>query len=216
MHAAIQLPQRPWAPLTDREFQAISAWLPAGKPGRRGRRPENLRRTLDAVFWVACSSGPWRDLPAELGKPDSANRALRRWAKEGVLDRLLAAIAPRAQCQGAQGQGAQGQEAQGQCCPVLAGLAFWIARAFRRMARVVGLASIARAKRLGLVDAWPSPTLWLPTRAEWRRARGLVRAGELDLSGLAPALMRTAARMVLMARRYLDRMRNFRRGWTTR
>lgn len=201
MHAAIRFPQRPWAPLSDQEFQVLCAWLPVDKPGRRGRKPQNLRRTLDAVFWVACSREPWRALPEALGRADSASRALRRWAKEGVLDRLLFAVSRSPRAGG---------------CPVLAGMAWWIARAFRRMARVVGLASIARARRLGVTDAWPSPTLWLPTRAEWRRARGLVRAGELDLSGLAPALMRSAARMVLMARRYLNRMRNFRRGWTTR
>jgi transposase len=65
-------------------------------PQRRSRRPRapgaNLRRTLDAIFWIAASKHPWRALPPELGKPDSAHRTLRRWAGRGVLDRLLMAL----------------------------------------------------------------------------------------------------------------------------
>ena len=33
----------------------------------RGRPPANHRRTLNAVFWIARTGAPWRDLPEELG-----------------------------------------------------------------------------------------------------------------------------------------------------
>lgn len=85
-----QLIPRAWAPMTDAEWAALRPWLPGADPDaapRRGARARDLRRTVDAIFWVAASSGPWRDLPAGLGRPDSAGRTLRRWARAGVLGR---------------------------------------------------------------------------------------------------------------------------------
>ena len=148
-----QLLPRPWAKLTDAQFAAVRPFLPGGDKApwvkTRGRRPEDLRRTLDAIFWVACSRGPWKQLPAELGKADTASRALRRWAKLGVLAPLLlhatlpALAAP----------------------PVLQRLGYWIARAFRRMARLLPSSSLGMAKTiLGLVDACPAWPLQLPDR----------------------------------------------------
>ena len=34
----------------------------------RGRPPRDHRHTLDAVFWIARTGAPWRDLPEELGQ----------------------------------------------------------------------------------------------------------------------------------------------------
>ncbi len=39
----------------------------------RGRPPLDHRRTLDAVFWIARTGAPWRDLPEELGNWNSAH-----------------------------------------------------------------------------------------------------------------------------------------------
>lgn len=49
--------------------------------GRGGRRASDHRRVLDAVFWIARTGSPWRDLPEEFGKWSSvfiANSAVGR------------------------------------------------------------------------------------------------------------------------------------------
>jgi len=128
-------------PLTDAEYAFLSPHLSSP----RGRRPSNLRRTLDAVFWIASTRLPWRALPAHLGRPDSAHRALRRWARTGQLETaLLAAHAAR------------------QDVPAAAGLLHRLCRAFRRMARVLPLASLLLARRLGLTAALPCAPRHLP------------------------------------------------------
>jgi transposase len=156
-----QLVPRTWAPLSDAEFAALRPWLAGADAASPGRRPSNLRRTLDAIFWVAASRGPWKDLPAELGKPDTASRALRRWARAGRLEPLLVkALHP---------------DAEG--CQALRGLGYWLARAFRRMARIVSTAALALVRdALCVVDAWPANPLRLPDRQLSETARKSIRA----------------------------------------
>lgn len=156
--------RRPWARLTDAEWAELRAWLPGGDPEaecpRRGRKPTNLRRTVDAIFWIAASKGPWKALPPELGKPGSASRALRRWARDGVLEPLLTKLT----------------HPDAHASPVLLGLAWWVARAFRRMARIVSTAALALAQKvLCLVDACPAWPLRLPDRNLSKTARAWLR-----------------------------------------
>lgn len=58
----------------------------------RCRPPPDHRRTLDAVFWIARTGAPWRDLPEELGNWNSVHRQLRRWTASGLRDLMLAAL----------------------------------------------------------------------------------------------------------------------------
>ncbi len=141
-------PAHPWKPLTDAEYAALRALLPGGGGGgRAGRPPGDRRRTLDAIFWVACSRGPWRALPPELGRADSVHRQFRRWARAGVLDRLLVAVS----------------EQDWSVPPaVLRGLEYRICRAWRRAARLVGVGSLVLARRLGLLTALPCAPWFLP------------------------------------------------------
>jgi transposase len=166
---------KPWRPMTDAEWAELRVWLPHGDPDRPhqgpGRPPKNLRRTVDAIFWVACSKGPWKDLPAELGKPGTAHQTLSRWARAGVLEPLLVKVAH--------------PEAQGSI--TLRGLGYWLARAFRRMARIVSTAALSLVKSLlGLVDAWPANPLLLPDRNLSKSAKMGLRevAGALNLNTL--------------------------------
>lgn len=135
----------PFRPLTDAEFALLSRHLPSPE-NRRGRPPTDRRRTLNAIFWVACSSGPWKDLPAEYGRADTASRQLRRWARSGHMDLLLTLVANR---------DARRDE-------VLNALAWRICRAWRRISRVVGLGSLLLAKRLALRPALPADPRFLP------------------------------------------------------
>jgi transposase len=166
--APIRLPPTPWRPLTDAEWACLRVWLPHGDPDvphrGPGRPPKDLRRTVDAIFWVAASQGPWKQLPPELGKPGTAHRTLSRWARAGVLERLLVAAT--------QPDGGGGATLQG--------LGWWLARAFRRMAKLVSTEALGRVRdALRLVDAWPANPLILPDR---------------DLSKTLQAGLRTAAK----------------------
>jgi transposase len=55
----------------------------------RGRPPIDHRRVLDAIFWIARTGAPWRDLPGELGNWNSVHRQFRRWTAAGVWDVML-------------------------------------------------------------------------------------------------------------------------------
>ncbi len=49
-----------------------------------GRPPRDHRQTLDAILWITRTGAPWRDLPLQLGKWNSAHRRFRRWAGSGL------------------------------------------------------------------------------------------------------------------------------------
>jgi len=163
-----RLHPRPWRPITDAEWAALRVWLPHDDPDAPhrgpGRPPKDLRRTVDAIFWVAASQGPWKDLPPALGKPGTAHRTLSRWAPAGVLEPLPVKVLH--------------PDAEGSAA--LKTFGYWLARAFRRMARIVSNTALGLVKNLlGLVDAWPANPLHLPNR---------------DLSKTAKASLRTVAK----------------------
>jgi transposase len=200
MQAALTFPRtvfppRPWAPMTDQEFIAVAAFIPGADGPLTGRPHKNLRRTLDAIFWVAASRGPWRALPEALGPADTAHRTLRRWAERGVLDRLLMAVSSHPLAGAA---------------PALKGVAYFIARAFRRMARVLPEASIILARTLNLRTAWPAQAIQLPDRTLSENAKALqtraVVVTDCTIAGLprrlishAGALGRACQRLLRLA-----------------
>jgi transposase len=136
--------------MTDDEWAALAPLLTAN----RGRPARDARRLWDGIFWVACSRGPWREMPAAFGRADTAHRALRRAAMGLRLHDLLLHVSshPLMRDSG------------------LHGLAWFIARAFRRAFRVAP-AAIAYARRLGFLDALPAAPCWLPRPglSEWLR-----------------------------------------------
>ena len=78
--------------LTDKEWAFFKPFVIA-TGGLRGRPPRDHRRTLDAVFWIARTGAPWRDLPEELGNWNSVHRQFRRWTASGLWDLMLEASA---------------------------------------------------------------------------------------------------------------------------
>ena len=78
--------------LTDEEWASFEPFVVETGPFR-GRPPGGHRRVLDAVFWVARTGVPWRDLPPELGNWNSVHRQYRRWTMSGLWDVLLQALA---------------------------------------------------------------------------------------------------------------------------
>lgn len=137
-------PRHPWSPMTDAEWHALRPYVTA--PANHGGRPADHRARWDAVFWIACSKHPWRELPDSLGKPNSAERALRRARDDGTLEDILRALSPNPRRRN----------------PALATLAYRLLRAFRRVSRRMSIALIVLAKDLGLWTALPCYPVQLP------------------------------------------------------
>ena len=78
--------------LSDAEWQCFEPFV-VETGALRGRPPRDHRRTLDAVFWIARTGAPWRDLPEELGNWNSVHRQFRRWTLSGLWDLMLEALA---------------------------------------------------------------------------------------------------------------------------
>ena len=88
--------------------------------------------------------GAWKELPATFGRADTIHRQFRRWGEAGLWEALLHAVAQ------------QGRE------PSLAGLAYFVCRAFRRAHRILGLRGLRLARALGMDSALRAPRDWLP------------------------------------------------------
>ena len=78
--------------LSDDEWAFFAPFVIEQGP-KRGRPPADHRRVLDAVFWVARTGSPWRDLPDALGRWDTVYQQFRRWTQGGLWDVLLEALA---------------------------------------------------------------------------------------------------------------------------
>jgi transposase len=160
----------PWRPLTDTEWAALSAILHASN---RGRPPTDARRTWNGIFWIACSREPWRALPPEFGRPDSAHRTLRRAALGQHLHRLLLWVSDRY----------PGAESP------LRAIEWFIVRAYRRAFRITPIA-IAFARRLGLASALPAEPLWLPNPNLSETVKALARDAKNSVAALPMAFLR--------------------------
>jgi transposase len=74
--------------LSDEEWAFFAPFVIESGPKRR-RPPSDHRRVLDAVFWIARTGSPWRDLPTELGRWASVYKQFLRWTRSGLWDVLL-------------------------------------------------------------------------------------------------------------------------------
>ncbi len=72
--------------LTNEEWARIQPLLPAPH-GRRSLKGE--RRFISAVYWLARTGCPWRDLPRRYGKWKSVFNRFNNWSKRGIWDRLF-------------------------------------------------------------------------------------------------------------------------------
>lgn len=128
----------PHAPLSDAEWDELHALLPEDPRGR----PCDLRARFDAFFRLACTDGPWRELPEQYGKADTVARHFRRLTRSALWERLLIALslAPRTH--------------------PFRRLEGYICRAARRAIRIRGLRLVVLIRRLDLLRALPAPP-WL-------------------------------------------------------
>ncbi len=78
-----EIPQEQW----DR----IENLLP-GRRGGHGGVAEDNRLLINAVWYLAKTGVPWRDLPGRFGLWNTAFQRFNRWCKKGVFQKVLAAL----------------------------------------------------------------------------------------------------------------------------
>ena len=77
--------------LTDRQWSLIEPHC-LGKKSDPGRSGTDNRMFVEGVLWIARTGSPWRDLPPEFGKWNTAFRRYRDWAKADVFSRIFDAV----------------------------------------------------------------------------------------------------------------------------
>jgi len=77
--------------ISDELWTAVAPILP-GKEGDPGCTGRDNRLFLEAVFWIAKTGSPWRNLPSEFGKWYTTYTRFNRWAKKGVWPSVIAAM----------------------------------------------------------------------------------------------------------------------------
>jgi transposase len=70
----------------DKAWAKIEPLLPT-----RGGKPDN-RLFFNAVYYIAKSGAPWRDLPTAYGKWNSVFQRFNRWSKSGVWEKVFKAF----------------------------------------------------------------------------------------------------------------------------
>jgi transposase len=83
--------------LTDEQWEAIRRFVPGperdGTTEKGGRPWKDPRDVLHGILWVLRTGAPWADLPARYPPYATCHRRFQKWEREGVLDRILAALA---------------------------------------------------------------------------------------------------------------------------
>jgi putative transposase len=80
--------------LTDAQWLALAAFIPPALPGGRPRTTD-MRRVLDAMFYVARSGGAWRMLPKDYPPWETVYYYFRRFRKDGTWDTIHTALRDR-------------------------------------------------------------------------------------------------------------------------
>jgi transposase len=73
--------------LSDEQWELIEGLFPA--PAKTGRPPVDRRMVVDGIFWILRTGAPWRDLPPEFGKWQTAWDLFDKWNASGIWDRVL-------------------------------------------------------------------------------------------------------------------------------
>ncbi len=72
-------------------WERIEPLLP-GRPGDAGVTAADNRLFINAVYWIAKTGAPWRDLPPRFGPWNSVFQRFNRWSKKGVWQRVAEAL----------------------------------------------------------------------------------------------------------------------------
>ena len=77
--------------VSDAAWEKTASLLP-GKASDPGATARDNRLFLEAVLWRVRTGVPWRDLPGEFGRWNSAFQRFRRWVKGGVFERIFGCL----------------------------------------------------------------------------------------------------------------------------
>src|ERR1700760_1988323 len=86
--------QRRLKVLTDAQWDQLMPLIEACRPHGK-TEPQDLRRTIEAIFWRHQNGAKWRSIPPELGPWWLAAQLFLRWAKRGVWERLFELVQQR-------------------------------------------------------------------------------------------------------------------------
>ena len=79
--------------LTDGIWAAMQPLVQQAKRHKGGQPPVlSDRQFFEALFYLARTGIPWRDLPGEFGRWDAVYNRFRRWIASGALRRLFEAM----------------------------------------------------------------------------------------------------------------------------
>ncbi len=77
--------------ITDSQWEQLRHVLP-GKESDPGVTAKDNGLFINAVYWIAKTGAPWRDLPERFGKWNSVFQRFNRWCQKGVWERILQAV----------------------------------------------------------------------------------------------------------------------------
>ena len=81
--------------LTDEQWIVLEPLIP--KPRRRsdgrGRPWKDTREVLNGVLWILRTGAPWHDMPDRYPPYQTCHRRFQQWARTGVLEQVLKALA---------------------------------------------------------------------------------------------------------------------------
>jgi hypothetical protein len=83
----------PRGELTDVEWTCVQPLLPPQKP-RVGHPRHDQRTVLSGILWVLRTPSPWREMPPQFGKWDTAYARYRLWCTQGLWQRIIDALGP--------------------------------------------------------------------------------------------------------------------------
>jgi len=80
--------------ISDENWSRIEGLLP-GRPGGHGGVAKDNRVFINAIWYVAKTGIPWRDLPERYGPYTTAYNRFNRWSRRGVWKKIFDKLASK-------------------------------------------------------------------------------------------------------------------------
>lgn len=80
--------------VSDAQWEVLQLVLPPPKwrLGGPGRKPMDLRRVINGIFYVNKTGCQWRMMPQDIGNGHTIYGYFRRWRREGIWERVMATL----------------------------------------------------------------------------------------------------------------------------
>src|SRR3954454_22948087 len=80
--------------LTDAQWDVLSPWIPAPRPGGRPRKTD-MREVINAIFYLTREGCSWRGLPHDFPPWKTVYNYFEAWKRDGTWDGFLTALRMR-------------------------------------------------------------------------------------------------------------------------